>query len=288
MIQFSVLNGFRPCFISRDIVTHNLTDACNISPAAPQISGSLEGTDTGFGKKIIGIYDNSGIYTVSFNPCQLHAFIKILKDLGHHFTGRGSIWFRVGKGGIAYNLTALAVVIQNHNVFGTIQKFRIFGITWTVGIYDNQYSIIIHQFICHMVIDKHVRFIVPVFQEHIQIRCNGMTVAVNQDICFFTHASGCPENTNGSTECIDIGNLMSHNDNIIFGIDNLQKSLSFDTGPDTGALFHLLGFTAIVGNGVSVFYHGLIPATSQGEVDSCMGKRIVFLIILTISTDADT
>ena len=115
-----------------------------------------------------------------------------------------------------------------------------------------------------------------------------MTVTVNQDISPFAYASGSTENSNCCSKSINVCDLMPHDHNIILGIDNLQKSLSLDTGAYTGTLFNLLGFTAVIRNGGSILYNCLISATAKSQVDCRMSKRIIFLIILAIRTDTDT
>ena len=178
-------------------------------------------------------------------------------------------------------------MIQYHNRLRPIQKCRILGIAWPVGIHNNQHRIGIYQFISHLMVDEHIWIIILISQEHVQIWGNGMAVAVNQDISPFAYTSGSTKDSDRCSEGINICDLMPHNHDIIFGIDDFQESLCLNTGTDTGTFFYLLGLATIIRNGGGILYDCLIAATSKSQVNRCMGKRIILLIILSIRTDTD-
>ena len=83
----------------------------------------------------------------------------------------------------------------------------------------------------------------------------------------FTKSLTCTVNTNGSSERINIRNLVSHDHNTLFGTHKFFECLCLYSGFDSGSLFHLLRLTAIISNLLTILDYDLVTATSKCHLD---------------------
>ena len=63
--------------------------------------------------------------------------------------------------------------------------------------------------------------------------------------------------------------------------------MCLDTCFHTGALFHLLGLSSVIGNLFSFLYYCLIAASSKRQLNGNAGKLIILDIAAASHTDTD-
>ena len=71
---------------------------------------------------------------------------------------------------------------------------------------------------------------------------------------------------------------MSHNDNLVSGLQKLLKSLGLHTGLYSGGLFLCLGLTTEIGNVFIGFNHRLVASAAKGHIHGGSCKFIVLNI----------
>ena len=71
---------------------------------------------------------------------------------------------------------------------------------------------------------------------------------------------------------------MPHTDDAGVCFHHFTQRMRLDSGFDTGILFHLLRRTAVIGDLLAFFYHHLIAATAQSQIDRSMGIFVILRI----------
>ena len=97
-----------------------------------------------------------------------------------------------------------------------------------------------------------------------------------------------PVNTDGGTETVDVGDLVAHDHDFLAVFDKFPERLSFHTGLHAGIFLHLLGFSAVVGDLVVLFYYRLIAAAAKSQLNGDSRKFIVLLVTAAVDADTDT
>ena len=154
-------------------------------------------------------------------------------------------------------------MVENHDCLCHVQKFFALCIAWLICINNNHYRIVIYQFHCLVPVNEHRWFIVRIIYISSHKRTYGCRWVIYNNVYRFAKCLTCTINTNSRAQSINICNLMPHNNNTFFSAHELFQRLCFDTGFDTGSLFHLLGLATIISNAVTVFDNNLISAASK-------------------------
>ena len=179
-------------------------------------------------------------------------------------------------------------MIQNNDRPGHVEKFLTFCIAWFIGIYNDYYRIIIYKLHRLVSIDEHGRLIVRVVHISCHQRTDGCRRVIHYDMDRFAKCLTCTVDTDGSSKCIDICDLVSHDHNALLGAHKLLEGLRLDTRLDTGGLLHLLCLAAIVSDLVAILDHDLIAASSKCHLDRDTGIFIILKISSGIQSDTDT
>ena len=104
----------------------------------------------------------------------------------------------------------------------------------------------------------------------------------------FAKRLACPINTDCRSKCINIRNLVSHDHNTFLGTHKFLECLCLYSGFDSGSLFHLLCFTAVISNLLTILDNNLVATASKCHLDRDSGIFIILQIGSSIKPHTDT
>ena len=180
------------------------------------------------------------------------------------------------------------MMVENHDDFRHIQK----GFTLTEGravrIHNHKNGLRIDNGLCLLVGDKHILVEIPAVAEHVDPGPDRTVDVTQHDVSLLIQHFCRPVNTDGGTETVDVGDLVAHDHDFLAVFDKFPERLSFHTGLHAGIFLHLLGFSAVVGDLVVLFYYRLIAAAAKSQLNGDSRKFIVLLVTAAVDSDTDT
>ena len=179
-------------------------------------------------------------------------------------------------------------MIQHHDCPGQIKKILTLCITWFVCIHHNHNCIIIHKILCLGTIYKHGRLIIRIIDITCHQRTDGCGRIIYYNMNRLAKGLSCTINTDCSPKGIYICDLMSHNHNTILGAHKLFQSLCLHSGLYAGIFLHLLGFSAKIGDGISILNYYLVTAASKSHLNGNTAIFIILQIVCAVQTNTDT
>ncbi|EJW98127.1 hypothetical protein EVA_13766 [gut metagenome] len=129
---------------------------------------------------------------------------EILQNFCNHLTGRGSVRFNVRKNRIGNNLTALSMMIQNHNGLSKTKQFLALSITWFIGIHHHNHRIVIYKLHRFVAINKHRFIIIRILAEAVYNRPHRHCRIIHHNMSLLIQGFRRPVNSNSGADGVHV------------------------------------------------------------------------------------
>ena len=179
-------------------------------------------------------------------------------------------------------------MVKYHDGLTHVQQILTLCIAGLIGIHHYHYGIIIHNISGLVTVDKHILIIIRIIFKCLYNWSHRHSGIIHHNVRLLIQRFRCTINTNAGADRIHIRDLMTHNHDFVLAHHKLSEGMGFYTGFYTGALAHLLGFTAEISHLVTVFDHYLITAPAQSQINGNTGILIILGIAGGINPDANT
>ena len=163
------------------------------------------------------------------------------------------------------------MVVKDHNGGLLVEELLAFRVVGLIGIHHHDNGLRSDQLHGIPDGDEHATVVVRIIPEAVDHLTDGLRWVIHDDMGRPADGGGAAPDADGSAQGVHIGDLMTHDEDILLAKHDFLKGMGLDTGLDAGVLLGGLGLASEVPGVVAFFDHHLVSAASKGDIDGRPG-----------------